>query len=388
MIINDTFELSINDETIDNSELRAMSASILQTIYCKSLYKLTFIDTDASRWNKIAQSPNIFGSVRVGAVTTENPEGDWSTWKNFRVVKLDTKISGTEISVDIVGHDIFFDLKRQTPQRAFFDKTISEIIEEIIKDYTGGEQKVESEIVTTTGKYTLLQGWSSDYDFIMDELLPRARLASAEDILLFYIRNEKEATKIVLSTLEEKSKGDPKLKFALNNEDAGGEFDPLDRAGTSTFRSFTEVSDSNYGTDTVGFDPLKQIAAPYLMSAIVDDQTVDYVSLGATELPQPLYSYSGEIQSLVMNNLDLDFEKELATRSSWWFTASNRMVVSTWLLHMAEVGEIASISAEAVNQQQLFCTGNFLIYGLLHQINKQTSRTFTFLERRGVVQAS
>jgi len=388
VIINDTFEFSINGDIIDGASLRALSLKILQTVYCKSLYKLTFIDTDVTRWNLIAQSPDIFGSVRMGAVTTEQPTGDWSTWKNFRVTKLDTRISGTQIAVTITGHDIFFDMKNQAPQRSFADKKISEMIEEIVDTYTGGSQKLEAEIVATTGSYNLLQGWATDYDFIMEELLPRARLSSAEDILLFYVKNEKEATKIVLTTLEEKSKGDPKLKFAPNNKDAGGEFDPLNRAGVSTFRAFTEVSKSNYGTDTVGFDPLKELPEPYLVNAIVDDQTTDYVSLGATVLPQPLYSFSAEIQGLVMNNLDLDFETELATRSSWWFTASNRLVATSWLLHKAEIGEIASITAEAVGEQPLFCTGNFLIYGLMHEINKQYSRTYTFLERRGVVQAS
>jgi hypothetical protein len=380
MIIADTVDVQVGGNTVNFQKVGSLSVRVFESIYGKSQYHLRFMDRDASRWNKIAQQTDILVNIRIGAVTNVDTKGFWSKWKEARVTGLKLVSTADKIDVTITAEDEFFDFKRRATQRVFIKKSISEMIEAIAKEYI-----LDTDLIETTDKYTLRQGWMTDFEFLTEELLPRARAKNPEEVFLLYIRQD-SPPKLVFTSLDKQSRsGEPKLKFRWEPTGASkSEFDPLGRAFITEYTSTTKLDPSNFGTKTVTFDVNKAQGVPYMVSFLANDSTYNYPLLGATK-PDPVSPLPAKVQSILMDALDLDFPTELKTRTDWKLRMNERVAISTLLLHAAQIGEIAEIDAKVVGGQKLFSSGRYLIYALYHIISGRGSKTLTFLERRGTV---
>lgn len=386
MILTDSIQFTIEGgkEIIESSTVQGLACTVYQSIYGKNVYELRFFDSNVSRWNYFATQPLLECKMRVGVIQDGNKE-DWGNWNVFKVRELKIHAGTSTVDVRIFGEDAFFDLKQNHPQRFFIKKSISEMIEEIAEDY-----ELETDLVSTTGKYTLLQGWDSDYDFIKNELLPRGREVSEYDSFFFYIANQESGPELVLTTLAKKNQETPVMLWSVDEKNLTSKRDVFSRGFLVDYNSVRLIDHYDFGGKSCAFDYTKSQAIPYLISVSLNDSNVKYPSFKSIPYSNSL-ALSGSVGVIDPCTVDegvKDFQREVTLRNRWPVRNSSRISIRSHLLHLLQPGDVAEVVCRTPANEVVFGSGNYIVYALMHQLTSQSFITEAFLERRGYAKGS
>lgn len=345
-----------------------ISMEIFESIYVPAEYKISIASLDVDMWNSIANNvSDLKMSFRFG-VSVSTGGVEWSEYRNIQLTKLTLVNAGSQIRAIIEASDMSF-LLQQTPQRVFSEKTITEIVTQIAQ-----ENDLKTDIsVSSNAKFSLVQAGMSEKEFLQDVLSPRARGRTLP--ILFYMLNGDtlvfKERKRSSPALNYSWQGDNKKVYALNQ-----------------VKSVMTLTKSNFGTRGVTFDPLKRQIKPYAFTIDAND---------ASELKESQYSpgavtsFEGHvavIDSLVIDNLDMDAEKVVKERVNWNPPLGMfRTALPSPLIPSAKIGTTVQVDTGTAKKKKMFDTGEYLMYAVMHRIaNEGDVSTTTFLERRGAKQ--
>ena len=363
-------ELWLSTTSVSFRTTVGMAATIMETIYGQSVYKIIIENVNIEIWNDIARE---FETLDITFRWGRSGEGGNITWcekRNLQPRKLSFQVKANMLTILLLATDKSFLLHHHSPQRVFDKMAIPEILVDMASKAT-----LRSEIDSSVSsvKYTLYQGGMSDYVFMNEVLLPRV---GSKSVLLFMDRGDR-------LVLKQRKKEKPVVKYSYS---AKGDDESI---VLSWFKSVVIVNGSNFGTLGVAFDPLKQQGEPYLRSFLANDESeIQETEFAAKNTPSSIAvsGSPGSIDNMVIEMLGANIDEELKSRVDWTPPLSMyRVVLPSYFLPQVEVANTVYLEAGLPGGgKQAFTTGNYLIYGVYHQIQPFGDvMTYVFGERRG-----
>lgn len=365
--------LTLPDGTqVTSEEHGPATLEVLESIYQGCIYRVTFWAVNQpTKWNA-AMASGVGGLGTLEWMGVTGTEQKVSTKRTFRMHEPFLHVRGNVCTIEISGTDQMVDLKRYRPQRAFKEKTIEEMLQQIAKDH---KLKTILDIDVKT-KFTLLQCGMSDYEFIQDVLL----LRTGPDPTVFYMRDGN--TLVVQARRQKNAKALGELFFSMKEPTL---YSDTKKIYAPDFKATLLIGSSNYGgTLTVGFDKTKESGEPYLKTYLANDSTHTFDPFGAKKLT-PFLSKPSEIQPILVEP-ELRLDNELKIRSSWDapFTMY-RMAIPCHFMPQSNIGGLAYFDGQVGDMStSLFCSGTYYVYAVHHTIAPRGQvATIVFLERRG-----
>lgn len=354
-----------------------VSFQAFECIYRPSWYRFeTTVDpSDFVKWNKEAAG-NGKELLVARWVCTEAGKTFESDPKVLRLRDIEISPRSGGVWAVIVASDRRIDL-RTCGQRVFKNMTLNEMVEEIADAH-----QLVADTDKAKTKYTLRQCRESDWDFLNKVILPR----SGPEPWMLYLR---DGDTLVFKKRTKKTAGqgvNPVFQFGAGvDHDAGEEQSAI--VDVRGYRSRFSLDTSSYPTTMVAFDSEKRPGAPYSQTYVAGDETHPYDPF-AEKKPGLLDKTPSEIRSIIVDE-GLSVTEELRARSTWKapFTKM-RLVVPCSPMPKLRIGQVASFQGSSLSHKKdkLFVQGNYLIYGLFHEVDqaKKICGTTVFMERRGL----
>lgn len=316
---------------------------------------------------------------------------------SIKAVKLRT-FSGY-CTVSFIGENRLYRLKRRSPQRSYTDMTISDILEDVIgegsSDQTG--HQFATAIEPTTLKYkSLVQGDLTDYEFVFDVLLPRARVGENKPYLC-YLQNElsdrnDSGTMEIFVFSSKPYNSTPRIRYDRNMVGGfmGNNNETIYTVPLLDYTYDFMIGKDAYGTQINTFDVLKNTGRPYLHKKQCKDSDTlrTYGNVRNLYLGYP--NSVAEQQSVVIEpNPELNYQTELQTRLLNWDPTRRRLAINTPLLYTKiGIGALAEFLSGMKDAQE-YVDGTYMVYAEKHIVGTiqdcpDAATSELFLERTGL----
>ena len=320
-----------------------------------------------STWDKLLKNELAKVRFRWG-MDVEGGERVWSDWKHVYFSSMKMNYYRGHVEAEVSGVDQGWDLIRNIWSKAYTNVKVSSVVEYIAERYG-----LYSDVEETQGDIYLHQCNRSDFDFIVDELLPRAKSTSGRVDYTFFIRN---GNVLVFRPLDFSKTSDFSLRFGPDLKDNEVDFPYVHVENRYMF--LTEEGGIN--TKYVGFDPMKQEP----VSFVANDYSVEY-----DRLEKSLPEYSGISKCVILSEPDpgdnynpVQVYDEGKSRWSRNFRSRFRLkIIGTPRLD-AVPGQIIRLDMTTVEGEDHILSGKYILYGVETRISVSTIQTIFYLERR------
>lgn len=348
-----------------------LNFEVFECLYSASVYSIAAKTQHPEIWGSVYNSGGTAqGRIRVGREiqSTSDTPISWGEWSTVRLKRIWTQVEGAFVSVKITAVDEMLYLKNRVPRNMYKQKTVNDIITQILD-----EHKIENSEVDkfSSTEYTLCQCGMTDFEFISEVLLPRA----SKKPVHFYTRNGN------VICIKERKYSSPVASFSYEETSVSDTKVPLGPVITSM-----DVNTSNFGVLGVTFDTQKSQKEPFLVENLIADSVEDYMDPLVKRQPVSLAinKFPGAIKNFVVETLAADVVDELKTRVVPEFSQTmHRLAIFSYTLPLLKLGDIITVSPGTLEAFKLAGGGTYMVYALYHYMFYDRTGTIVFAERRG-----
>lgn len=338
-----------------------------ESVYGCASYRLLANAPSWGRWDKvITDGGKTPAKLRFGWSTPL--ERKWSDWKEVLVNHGNFQYRRPTLDVGLNGTCAGFKVSETFKEKAYRDKTVSDIVEEIAE-----RNGLKADVETTKGKKTYYQCRLPDGRFIKKVLLPKSISSSGRTDFYFWIKDGKT----LVFRPPDLSKIAYRFRLSLNAFLPN----PQDVDFLSVrFRRAFLADDHSLKTLARGYDPIKK----EIVQWEADENTVDYEKLAPKSLQPP-----DDPSRVVLLNEPHGpkFKRkdvEDVAKSEWSKNLHGlfRVTLRVGPLVKAAPATVVFLDVRDAKDQPHFLGGKYFVYAIAHKIARGRYDTILYLERR------